>query len=355
MRPDPENRFPNYERGSGLGFRPQASKLLEEGRALAFQPKPKDGGSPDATKAAKDGKQPPYDGQFSQQDIDRLIVQLGDRKFAKRNEAREQLEKIGLPAMSRLENAVQNNRDAEIRIAARGISNRIEREHGRELFQDWEKKLNAAMPGWAELQQTSGISMIHNEQRLMPGNKDNPPGPPAIEDGAGNVVPVGTILAIGSNRRAPNKQEQEKIEAFIKQLDTLQPDGPAFQKKLKEAEKKAQDPNATIGERGAYLTMFWQQRAYHEAREMYARALAQSNDPADLKKGAPMFMDALKASTENMSSPVTARDVVSDALKFCRAMGPEFTEQFIRTFKEKGATDEQINAFRARLAKDKKE
>ena len=68
-----------------------------------------------------------------------------------------------------------------------------------------------------------------------------------------------------------------------------------------------------------------------------------------------MFMDALNASKEDVSFPPTARDIVSDALKFCRVMGPQFTEEFIRTFKGKGATDEQVNDFKARLAKDKKE
>jgi WD40 repeat protein len=69
---------------------------------------------------AKEGK------KASSEDIDRLIKQLGDDDFAKRTEAKKQLETIGEPAISSLRKAAQSEGDAEIRAAAKAIVDAFE-------------------------------------------------------------------------------------------------------------------------------------------------------------------------------------------------------------------------------------
>jgi hypothetical protein len=58
--------------------------------------------------------------------IDRLVKQLGDDAFPKREQARKELEKIGEPAMEILRKASETADDAEVRDAANKLLNAIE-------------------------------------------------------------------------------------------------------------------------------------------------------------------------------------------------------------------------------------
>lgn len=100
------------------------------------------------------------------------------------------------------------------------------------------------------------------------------------------------------------------------------------------------------------MALLWQRRIYHSARELYGRALAASDDPADLKKGAPLFLQAVRTTPDDLSNPHVADELIVDALKFAKVQGPAFMEEFTRLFKGKGGTQEQIDYVRA---KEKKE
>jgi WD40 repeat protein len=63
----------------------------------------------------------------SSEEINRLVNQLGDVDFAKRVEARKQLEAIGEPAVGILKKAIESSGDAEIRTAGKAIVETIER------------------------------------------------------------------------------------------------------------------------------------------------------------------------------------------------------------------------------------
>jgi WD40 repeat protein len=65
--------------------------------------------------------QPKETKKSSDEEIKRLIKQLGDEDFAKRNEAKKKLEAIGEPAIVLLQDAAENSDDAEICTAARAI------------------------------------------------------------------------------------------------------------------------------------------------------------------------------------------------------------------------------------------
>jgi WD40 repeat protein len=69
----------------------------------------------------------PKEEKASSEKINRLVNQLGDEDFAKRDQARKQLEAIGEPAVEILRKAVESSKDAEIRSAAKAIVEAIER------------------------------------------------------------------------------------------------------------------------------------------------------------------------------------------------------------------------------------
>src|SRR5262245_65280283 len=59
------------------------------------------------------------------QRIARLIEQLGDDAFAKREAATKELEAVGVPALAALRNAAASSGDLEIRRRAERIGNNI--------------------------------------------------------------------------------------------------------------------------------------------------------------------------------------------------------------------------------------
>jgi WD40 repeat protein len=68
------------------------------------------------------GKDQPAEGKkASDEDVNRLINQLGDDSFAKRAQARKELEAIGEPAIAGLKKAAESAGDPEIRSAARAL------------------------------------------------------------------------------------------------------------------------------------------------------------------------------------------------------------------------------------------
>ncbi len=68
------------------------------------------------------GKDAPKDAiKVSAEEIERLVEQLGDRAFAKREKARTRLEEIGEPAIGALKKAANNTEILEVRNAARAI------------------------------------------------------------------------------------------------------------------------------------------------------------------------------------------------------------------------------------------
>jgi WD40 repeat protein len=71
---------------------------------------------------AQPGKDQPRDGKkASREEINRLVDQLGNEKFAMRAQAKKQLEAIGEPAISLLKKAGESASDPEIRRAANAI------------------------------------------------------------------------------------------------------------------------------------------------------------------------------------------------------------------------------------------
>jgi WD40 repeat protein len=72
--------------------------------------------------------QPKEGTKASSEEINRLVKQLGDDDFAKRVQAKKQLEAIGEPAIGILKKAADNSDDAEIRRAVKAVIEAIERE-----------------------------------------------------------------------------------------------------------------------------------------------------------------------------------------------------------------------------------
>lgn len=67
------------------------------------------------------------DKKTSQEQIKRLVTQLGDDDFAKRVRAKKQLQTVGEPALDALRKAADSSRDAEVRKAAKELVEAIER------------------------------------------------------------------------------------------------------------------------------------------------------------------------------------------------------------------------------------
>jgi WD40 repeat protein len=67
--------------------------------------------------------------KVSNQEIERLVNQLGNEKFTKRTEAKKQLEAIGEPAVGILRKVATTSDDAEIRSAAKAILEVFELKH----------------------------------------------------------------------------------------------------------------------------------------------------------------------------------------------------------------------------------
>lgn len=71
--------------------------------------------------------QPKDSKKASPEEIKRLVGQLGDENFAKREQAQKRLEAIGQPALDILKKAAEASRDAEIRRSAKAIVETLER------------------------------------------------------------------------------------------------------------------------------------------------------------------------------------------------------------------------------------
>jgi WD40 repeat protein len=71
--------------------------------------------------------------KVTNEDINRLVKELGNDDFDKRAEARKQLEAIGAPAIAILKKAAKDDVDAEVRSAAEAIIEVIERQNSGEL------------------------------------------------------------------------------------------------------------------------------------------------------------------------------------------------------------------------------
>lgn len=81
------------------------------------------------------GKDQPKEGaKASSEEINRLVNQLGDNNFAKRAQARKQLEAIGEPAIAILKKAAESADDAEIRNAAKAIVEVLEMKNSGQLL-----------------------------------------------------------------------------------------------------------------------------------------------------------------------------------------------------------------------------
>lgn len=80
--------------------------------------------SPADERSSKD--QPKESKKASSAEINRLVAQLGDDAFVKREQARKQLEAIGEPALDSLKKAAESTDDAEIRTAAKRLVERLE-------------------------------------------------------------------------------------------------------------------------------------------------------------------------------------------------------------------------------------
>ena len=65
--------------------------------------------------------------EASKPDIERLVHQLGDDSFIKREEATGDLTKIGEPALAALREAAKASEDAEVRVRAKLLVGKIER------------------------------------------------------------------------------------------------------------------------------------------------------------------------------------------------------------------------------------
>src|SRR5205085_2565712 len=66
--------------------------------------------------------------------IEKLIKQLGDEDFAKRQEASRKLAEVGEPGLPALRKAAQEDDDAEVRQRAEDLIKQIKREHRSELM-----------------------------------------------------------------------------------------------------------------------------------------------------------------------------------------------------------------------------
>ncbi len=71
-------------------------------------------------------EQPKEAKKVSQEEIDRLVEQLGDKQFAARTAARKKLEEIGEPALGSVKQAAEKADDAEVRAAAAAVVKAIE-------------------------------------------------------------------------------------------------------------------------------------------------------------------------------------------------------------------------------------
>jgi WD40 repeat protein len=79
-----------------------------------------------ATAAPADKDQPKDGPKVSVEQIDRLIVQLGDDDTAKRAEAKKQLEAAGEPAVAGLKKAAESAEDPEVRKAAKAMLDKLD-------------------------------------------------------------------------------------------------------------------------------------------------------------------------------------------------------------------------------------
>src|SRR5262249_12682794 len=67
--------------------------------------------------------------KVSEQEIKRLVEQLGDEVFSKRKEAKNRLEDIGEPAIPLLRKALETSEDAEVRTVVAALIEAYEKKN----------------------------------------------------------------------------------------------------------------------------------------------------------------------------------------------------------------------------------
>jgi hypothetical protein len=90
------------------------------------------------TQIQTDSQQPKVSiAKAKQEEIEKLIAQLGNRDFAMRERASKTLEEMGLVALSALRKAASDSTDAEVRKRAGDLVRTIERVHQAEIEFAW--------------------------------------------------------------------------------------------------------------------------------------------------------------------------------------------------------------------------
>jgi WD40 repeat protein len=82
------------------------------------------------------------DAKLSPQEIDRLVMQLGDDDMEKRSEAKKQLEALGESAIDPLKKAVASSEDPEVRKAAKTLLEKMESKARGSVFGDHRGRVN---------------------------------------------------------------------------------------------------------------------------------------------------------------------------------------------------------------------
>jgi WD40 repeat protein len=180
----------------------------------------------DQTDVNAQAKQP---AKVSAEEISRLVDQLGDNAFAKRDQARRKLEAIGEPAIAALQKAAESADDFEIRKAAQAIIRTYEtnisglvhifgghgnRVNGVAISDDGKRALSASYDGGLRYWDLEKKSLI----RLMTGHRG------AVQSVA--LSPDGKLALTGSGRgdftmRLWNLDTGEEVRVLPAHPDTV--------------------------------------------------------------------------------------------------------------------------------------
>ncbi len=242
-------------------------------------------------------------------EIQKHIENLGNRDFRIRAEAQKSLEKIGPPAMPALQKAYEDTEIPEVMQRAGFVIEKIQKQEDLINLKDFLKiPSKETADRVSSLLSKAGVSFMYDDKNMTrPGFTG--------EKKRYDVIfghPNGETLSAG---------EKKQVEELIKMGDRLKDDDKFW--RAKSMAEKMDGRDAASND----LKMNTLALISTDGRLLYARALSNSKEPDDIKRGVELLTDVLK-NHKNPQKEVASSMFIKGAANLDAGKDPKFLEAF---------------------------
>ncbi len=209
-------------------------------------------------------------------DIQKHIDNLAADKFKTRNEAQKALEDMGSDSLPALEKAKKESKDPEVKRRAEFAIKTIEARNEIANTKDFLDKANKSEPAIDNLLDKAGVSVSYDKN------------PPLIAGANGAVFETARFQQLmGQPKGQLSDADKKSAEEVIKMSDSLRNN-----EKFAQAKRSVENKTGPDAEKDAEKINKLALMA-EDGRQLYARALSNSDNPADQQRGIELLTEAI--------------------------------------------------------------